>query len=284
MNSVASSTERASVSLGREQFGNSGDTVEVFSSGFLKASDDPLTHPNVLSDLVLNDPDQPISVFPPPTSATMKDGVFTKSRWKSTADENASTSPVSHSSPPFPTEKSHSGTKQRRHLPLKYGDEDVGVERRRSPNSPFMSSHDVQGFSDPVVPNTTSPSRRKGSLKKSVDPSISPASPSIPPNPSREGPSGMRGGDTSSMERASLEFVPERHEEITEGTSGLGGSKLCAPEEEEEEICGICLEKPPEEGFVRLWCCNNILCVKDAQHIGRCPFCRTEPLIWDIEK
>lgn len=52
----------------------------------------------------------------------------------------------------------------------------------------------------------------------------------------------------------------------------------------EEELCGICLEKPPLEGFVRLWCCNNVLCVKDAQHIGRCPFCRTEPLVWDIEK
>eukprot|EP00796_Vickermania_ingenoplastis_P008804 gene8804-6190_t len=25
------------------------------------------------------------------------------------------------------------------------------------------------------------------------------------------------------------------------------------------------------------------LCVTDAQHIGRCPFCRTEPLVWEIE-
>lgn len=52
----------------------------------------------------------------------------------------------------------------------------------------------------------------------------------------------------------------------------------------EEEVCGVCLEVPEAGCFVELWCCGNVLCVGDAQQIGRCPFCREEPLLWDIVK
>ncbi|CCW61293.1 unnamed protein product [Phytomonas sp. EM1] len=52
----------------------------------------------------------------------------------------------------------------------------------------------------------------------------------------------------------------------------------------DEDICAVCLEKPEEGCFVRLWCCNNVLCVHDAQQISRCPLCRMVPLAWDIVK
>lgn len=77
-----------------------------------------------------------------------------------------------------------------------------------------------------------------------------------------------------------VEFKPE----VLHPTAGGAGEGAAAGGDDEEEVCGVCLEKPPEEGFVKLWCCNNVLCVRDAQHIGRCPFCRTEPLVWEIEK
>lgn len=54
--------------------------------------------------------------------------------------------------------------------------------------------------------------------------------------------------------------------------------------DDEEELCGVCFEKPAPDCLVKLWCCHNTLCVADAQHIGKCPFCRTEPLVWDIER
>lgn len=53
---------------------------------------------------------------------------------------------------------------------------------------------------------------------------------------------------------------------------------------EEEEVCGVCLELPEPGCFVELWCCGNVLCVNDAQQIGKCPFCREEPLVWNIVK
>ncbi|KAG5486365.1 hypothetical protein CUR178_07677 [Leishmania enriettii] len=53
---------------------------------------------------------------------------------------------------------------------------------------------------------------------------------------------------------------------------------------DEEEVCGVCLEPPPAGCFVELWCCGNILCVADAQQLGKCPFCREEPLVWNITK
>ncbi|TPP51806.1 hypothetical protein CGC20_24135 [Leishmania donovani] len=53
---------------------------------------------------------------------------------------------------------------------------------------------------------------------------------------------------------------------------------------DDEEVCGVCLEPPPAGCFVELWCCGNILCVADAQQLGKCPFCREEPLVWNITK
>lgn len=53
---------------------------------------------------------------------------------------------------------------------------------------------------------------------------------------------------------------------------------------EEEEVCGVCLERPAPGCFVELWCCGNVLCVDDAQQLGKCPFCRQEPLPWNIAK
>ncbi|ESL07961.1 hypothetical protein TRSC58_04344 [Trypanosoma rangeli SC58] len=56
------------------------------------------------------------------------------------------------------------------------------------------------------------------------------------------------------------------------------------PYGEDENVCGVCLEEPAEGCFVELWCCGNILCVTDAQLLGTCPFCRNEPLVWNITK
>ncbi|KAG5511464.1 hypothetical protein JKF63_07427 [Porcisia hertigi] len=53
---------------------------------------------------------------------------------------------------------------------------------------------------------------------------------------------------------------------------------------DEEEVCGVCLDPPAAGCFVELWCCGNILCVVDAQQLGKCPFCRDEPLVWNIIK
>lgn len=53
---------------------------------------------------------------------------------------------------------------------------------------------------------------------------------------------------------------------------------------DDEEVCGVCLEAPSAGCFVELWCCGNILCVADAQQLGKCPFCREEPLVWNITK
>ncbi|AIN95541.1 hypothetical protein LPMP_051000 [Leishmania panamensis] len=53
---------------------------------------------------------------------------------------------------------------------------------------------------------------------------------------------------------------------------------------DDEEVCGVCLEPPAPGCFVELWCCGNILCVVDAQQLGKCPFCREEPLVWSITK
>lgn len=53
---------------------------------------------------------------------------------------------------------------------------------------------------------------------------------------------------------------------------------------EEDEVCGVCLENPGVGHMVALWCCRNVLCLSDAQKIGSCPFCREEPLMWNIKK
>nr|CAQ55526.1 hypothetical protein Tb927.5.480b [Trypanosoma brucei brucei TREU927] len=57
-----------------------------------------------------------------------------------------------------------------------------------------------------------------------------------------------------------------------------------APFGESEDVCGVCLEAPPEGCFVELLCCGNILCVGDAQLLGNCPFCRRGPLMWSITR
>ncbi|CAD2222408.1 hypothetical protein ADEAN_000995200 [Angomonas deanei] len=52
--------------------------------------------------------------------------------------------------------------------------------------------------------------------------------------------------------------------------------------EDEEQLCGVCLELPGAGNFVQTLCCGNVLCVNDAQSLGKCPFCRQQPLVWDI--
>jgi hypothetical protein len=52
--------------------------------------------------------------------------------------------------------------------------------------------------------------------------------------------------------------------------------------EDEELVCGVCLDAPGAGQLATLWCCKNILCLKDAQMIGACPFCRQEPLVWEL--
>ena len=52
---------------------------------------------------------------------------------------------------------------------------------------------------------------------------------------------------------------------------------------DEDECCGVCLENPGPGGLISLWCCRNVLCVKDVQLVGACPFCREEPVMWDIK-
>lgn len=193
-------------------------------------------------------------------------------------------------------------------------------ERVRTSNSPFLSSLYPRGFLEvggrdamEQVENDLSPlSVQKTTTKKkqrssspppfsssslpcasdgggggvgasssflSTSPQVmAPSSSSLPPSYSPGGSSAARNGEGKKC---------EEHPTAATSTIATSSAIVGAGEEEaeeEEELCGICLEKPPVEGFVRLWCCNNILCVKDAQHIGRCPFCRTEPLVWCIEK
>lgn len=68
----------------------------------------------------------------------------------------------------------------------------------------------------------------------------------------------------------------------------LGGEESdpvrCSPVSGDAEVCGVCLEEPTEGNCVLCWCCGNILCVPDAQQLGKCPFCRQEPLVWSITK
>lgn len=52
--------------------------------------------------------------------------------------------------------------------------------------------------------------------------------------------------------------------------------------ESEEDVCGVCLENFGAGKMVSLWCCKNVLCIQDAQRIGACPFCRGEPLMWNL--
>ncbi len=52
---------------------------------------------------------------------------------------------------------------------------------------------------------------------------------------------------------------------------------------EDDECCGVCLENPGPGGLISLFCCRNVLCVKDVQLVGVCPFCREEPVMWDIK-
>lgn len=52
--------------------------------------------------------------------------------------------------------------------------------------------------------------------------------------------------------------------------------------DEEELCCGVCLDTPAPGQLATLWCCKNVLCIKDAQQIGACPFCREEPLVWEL--
>ena len=53
-------------------------------------------------------------------------------------------------------------------------------------------------------------------------------------------------------------------------------------DDDEEVTCGVCLDAPPPGQLATLWCCKNVLCLKDAQLIGACPFCREDPLVWEL--
>ena len=53
-------------------------------------------------------------------------------------------------------------------------------------------------------------------------------------------------------------------------------------EDAEEQVCGVCFEVPPKGQLAKLLCCRNLLCMKDAQRIGTCPFCREEPLCFAL--
>jgi hypothetical protein len=44
--------------------------------------------------------------------------------------------------------------------------------------------------------------------------------------------------------------------------------------------CAICLEEFAVEKMVTLLCCKQKLCIVDAQRVGVCCFCRSEPLMW----
>ena len=53
--------------------------------------------------------------------------------------------------------------------------------------------------------------------------------------------------------------------------------------EDDEEVCGVCFEAPPPGQLAKLLCCRNMLCLKDAQRVGTCPFCREEPMAWGLQ-
>lgn len=63
----------------------------------------------------------------------------------------------------------------------------------------------------------------------------------------------------------------------------VSGYHPASEDNEEEEPCGICLEFRGKGRMVELCCCGNTMCVKDAQLVGVCPFCREEPLVWDFK-
>ena len=53
--------------------------------------------------------------------------------------------------------------------------------------------------------------------------------------------------------------------------------------DDDEEVCGVCFETPPPGQLAKLLCCRNMLCLKDAQRVGTCPFCREEPMAWGLQ-
>jgi hypothetical protein len=89
-------------------------------------------------------------------------------------------------------------------------------------------------------------------------------------------------GDVLGVEHAEMLDQPEgqSNESVDEGRVVLVHQGV----EWEEDTCGVCLENPGEDRLVVLWCCRNTLCLKDAQLIGACPFCREEPLVWSFKK
>lgn len=106
----------------------------------------------------------------------------------------------------------------------------------------------------------------------------------------------MQEGDTElGLETEEIEpvFTIDHHEPLADSNSSqimmqpmptFQEGRVIVPNpygnNDDEELCGVCLENPGPGKLASLWCCRNLLCLNDAQMIGVCPFCRNEPLIW----
>ncbi len=99
-------------------------------------------------------------------------------------------------------------------------------------------------------------------------------------------------GDGRSVSRSSGGRPSGGHEPLAGSQGRAGDGQVLATSavivgnpygSEEDECCGVCLEGPAAGQLIVLWCCRNVLCVKDAQLVGACPFCREEPVMWDVK-
>jgi hypothetical protein len=86
------------------------------------------------------------------------------------------------------------------------------------------------------------------------------------------------GGDDDA-EAATRRSSRARSEEVARGRVVAVAAN---PYGELEDVCGVCLENPGADAMVSLWCCKNILCIFDARKLGACPFCREEPVVWNL--
>jgi hypothetical protein len=55
------------------------------------------------------------------------------------------------------------------------------------------------------------------------------------------------------------------------------------PNDDEEDVCGVCFDPLVAGTTAKLLCCRNKLCLTHAQRVGQCPYCREEPLMWGLE-
>lgn len=87
------------------------------------------------------------------------------------------------------------------------------------------------------------------------------------------------GGDDEA-EAAARRSSRARSEEVARGR--VVAATAANPYGEMEDVCGVCLENHGDDNMVSLWCCKNILCIFDARKLGACPFCREEPVVWNL--